>query len=136
MRTTAIQSLALGAFALTGCAMQDAPVVQTERDRAELARALADRSVAGPPMRCVDLRQVGGNRAIGRDAIVFTQGTRVYLNRPSGDCSALRYGNTLVTRTMGGELCRGDIARVVDPVTRTIRGSCSLGEFVPYERTR
>ena len=136
MRTMAIQSLALGAFALSGCAMHDAPNVETERDRAELSRALADRSVAGPPVRCVDLRRLDGNRAVGRDAILFTQGSRVYLNRPAGNCSALRYGTTLVTQTMGGELCRGDIARVIDPVTRTYRGSCSLGEFVPYERSR
>ena len=136
MRITAIYSLALGAVALSGCAMQDSPGVETDRDRAELARALDGRTAAGPPQRCVDLRQVGGNRAVGGNAILFTQGSRVYLNRPAGDCSALRYGNTLVTRTMSGELCRGDIARVLDPVTRTIRGSCSLGDFVPYERNR
>ena len=136
MRIKAIHSLALGAFALAGCAMQGAPVVETERDRAELARALADRSVAGPPVRCVDLRRLDGNRAVGRDAILFTQGSRVYLNRPAGNCSALRYGTTLVTRTIGSELCRGDIAQVIDPVSRTYRGSCSLGEFIPYERAR
>jgi hypothetical protein len=37
-----------------------------------------------------------------------------------------------VTRTSSSQLCRGDIATVIDTSTRTPVGSCVFGDFVPY----
>jgi hypothetical protein len=45
--------------------------------------------------------------------------------------------NALVTKQFGNaELCRGDIARVVDTLNGFTVGSCVFGDFTPYVRPR
>jgi hypothetical protein len=108
--------------------------VQSSRAADSTADALAGRT-AGAPVGCVNLRDLRGNRSIGDGAILFEgPGGLVYVNRPAGGCPDLNSGRTLVTRTPSGRLCSGDIATVVDPVSRVNYGSCGLGEFVPYRR--
>ena len=129
--------VAVGTAALlAGCTMEDRPsaaaVAESARAEAALAEELRGRQ-SGPPQQCVQLTALRGNRGIGPDIVLFQGvGGRVYVNRPAGGCR-LRTGETLVTRTPTGRLCRGDIAQVVDLPTGPI-GSCTLGEFVPYER--
>jgi hypothetical protein len=43
-------------------------------------------------------------------------------------------GNTLVLRSSGGSLCRGEIGEVVDLRSGVTMGSCVLGDFIPYSR--
>ena len=45
-------------------------------------------------------------------------------------------GYTLVTRSLTGEMCRGDFVQVVDLRSRMAAGACSLGEFIPYQAAR
>jgi hypothetical protein len=120
------------ALAVAGCASGTEHEIRTDRS-AQLASLLEGRE-AGMPVSCINLRDLRGNRSAG-DAIVFegTGGT-LYVNRPAGGCPALDFGRTLVVRSSTGRLCAGDIARVIDPVSRTEFGSCGLTEFMPYRR--
>ena len=125
---------AIGTAALLcGCTMDDRPAAaESARAEAQLADALRGRQ-PGPPQVCVQLRELGANRGVGPNVVLFEgSGSRVYVNRPAGGCR-LRSGEALVVRTPTGRLCSGDIAQVVDmPAGRV--GSCTLGEFVPYDR--
>ncbi len=103
---------------------------------AKLDKALRGFEQSGPAQSCVNHRDLGGNKSVG-DAILFSgKGGRVYVNRPAGGCANINLGRALVTRTTSTQLCRGDIASVVDPVSGANYGGCGLGEFVPYKRVR
>lgn len=112
------------------------PVALSPSQQAQLGEALAGRS-AGPAIACVNQRHLRGNRSIGEAAVLFEGvGSTVYVNRPPGGCPLLNLGRTLVTRTIGTQLCRGDIVSVVDMTSGMHLGSCALGEFTPYRRQR
>jgi hypothetical protein len=129
-----IIALAAAAFAL-GCAPAE-PVAMSADDEAELAEELAGRE-AGPPLSCVSMRDLRGNKSIGEGVILFDGiGDTVYVNRPAGGCPELRFGRALQTRTSVAQLCRGDIAQVFDPVSGSSYGACGLGDFTPYRRSR
>ena len=132
------QFIAMAALALAaGCAAESPE--QTARmhadSEAKLAAELRNYEQSGPPTSCVNQRDLGGNRSAG-DAIVFDGKTRTvrYVNRPAGGCPSLDYGRALVIRTTSTQLCRGDIANVVDPVSNSQYGGCGLGDFTPYRR--
>jgi hypothetical protein len=119
-----------------GCAHDD-PVETAANDEAKLGAQLAGYAPDGPPVSCVNLRDVDGNRSAGEAAIVFDgRGGRKWVNRPGGGCPSLEFGRALQTRTSTGQLCRGDIATVFDPVARIEYGACGLGDFEPYRRVR
>ncbi len=72
---------------------------------------------------------------IDDSTVIFKDGSRVYVNHLIGECSLLRSGfYTLVTRSSGTGLCRGDIADVADVRAGTVVGSCAIGDWVPYTR--
>jgi hypothetical protein len=124
-------------LALTaGCAMDD----RAEADRAgdteaQLSTRLAGYQPDGPPVSCVNMRELRGNRSAG-GAIVFegTTRSRLWVNNPPGGCPNLGYGRALRTVTPSTQLCRGDIATVFDTVSGMEEGGCGLGEFQPYRR--
>ena len=133
------QIIALAALGIAaGCTAQTSE--QSARmqadSEAKLAAELRGYEQSGPAKSCVDHRELGGNRSVG-DAIIFsgrTSGT-LYVNRPANGCMDLQFGRALVTRTSGSQLCRGDIATVLDPVSGVEFGGCGLGDFTPYKRT-
>ncbi len=98
--------------------------------------ALAGRS-EGPAVSCINQRGLRGNRSLGEGVILFEgRGDTLYVNRPAAGCPVLDFGRALVTRTTSTQLCRGDIATVVDPISGFSHGSCALGDFTPYRRMR
>ncbi len=131
MRKTIAIGLLLGAGA---CSSGSDYEIRADRP-SQLTRMLEGRE-AGPPVRCVNQRDLRGTRSAD-GAIVF-DGPRntLYVNRPAGGCPSLDFGRVLVTRSATGRLCSGDIARVVDPLTRSMHGSCGLSEFTPWRRPR
>jgi hypothetical protein len=130
--------IALAAYVLaTGCtaATAEQRAEMDANSEAKLAAALKGYEPAGPPVSCVNQRDLGGNRSAGADAIIFSgRGSTLYVNRPAGGCAGMRFGHALVIRTSSSQFCRGDIATVLDPVSGTEFGGCGLGDFEPYKR--
>lgn len=101
------------------------------------AEAMLEGRVAGPPVDCVNQRDLGGNRSLADGSLLFdgrTSGGIIYVNRPAAGCPSVNAGRALIVRTPSTRLCRGDIVNVVDPVNGMSYGSCGLGDFTPYRR--
>lgn len=135
MRTSA---LLLIASSLAACStappLAGTQAAEAARAQAELQTLIAGK-VAGPPVNCLPPGFSSARmRVIDDRTIAFRQAGRVYVNRLEGaGCARLDGGSTtLVTRTIGPRLCRGDIGRVVDLRTGAGFGSCVLGDFIPY----
>jgi hypothetical protein len=127
----------LAAAGLAAGCTSDEPVEMAANDEAKLAAQLAGFEPDGPPVSCINLRDLDGNRSAGEGAIVFAgRGGRKWVNRPAGGCPSLEFGRALRTHTSTGRLCRGDIATVFDPVARIEYGACGLGDFEPHRRAR
>jgi hypothetical protein len=130
---------------VVGCAHHAGPTARTPaqtqagEDEAALAAALSGMT-AGPPQDCVSLRDLdGGSKLSTRSVIVFKghfSNEVLYVNRPPATCVGLDSGRAIKTRTTMTQLCRGDIVTVFDPMSGIEFGTCALGEFTPYRRTR
>ena len=127
--------LLLAAAALTGCMTQPAPATRSAEAQAELQKLLAGK-VAGQPMSCLPSYRRAEMVRIDDKTVAFRDGSRVYVNHLIGECNGLKSGfYTLVTRSHGSGMCRGDIADVADVSTGMVVGSCAIGDFTPYTRS-
>jgi hypothetical protein len=110
---------------------------EADRDAARdaaVSRDLRDR-VAGKPQNCIRPGRDMHARIVG-NAIVYEDGARWYVTRPNdGRCNALRPDRIIVTRSFGGELCRGEIFQLAD-TTGPGFGTCAMGDFTPYTRPK
>ena len=129
-------SLLVASGVLASCTTTLQPTARAADKQAELAQLLAGK-VAQKPQSCLPHYQSGDMRVIDDDTIAFRDGTRrTFVAHMNGGCSNLGGGGfALVTHQFGSsDLCRGDIARVVDTLNGTTVGSCSFGDFTPYVR--
>lgn len=101
----------------------------------KLARLVEGRT-AGPPVNCVNLRQMRTTRIVDETAVIYEQSRgRWFVNFPQGGkCPGLTADRAIATRTPSNQLCSGDLVRVFDQTTPIQYGSCALGKFVPYTR--
>ena len=131
--------LALAAL-LAGCAATDAQVANQEdraaRDRAQLDRALAGYAPEDTQscLSSIDRRASRGTRYYG-STILYRFGDRIVRNDMNGSCPLGR-DPILVTQTPSSQLCRGDIAQLIDRASRFPIGGCAYGDFVTYRRVR
>jgi len=128
-------SLLLAGGLLASCTTAPGPVARSDKDK-ELAMLLNGK-VAGRPMSCLPHYQSGDMRVIDENTIAFRDGSRrTFVAHMNGGCSNLGSGGSaLVTHQFGtADLCRGDIARVVDTLNGITIGSCAFGDFTPYVR--
>jgi hypothetical protein len=133
MRTLSI--FLLGAT-LAGCAATAEQPMRSAQKQQEYQRLIAGK-VAGPPVSCLPTYNANDMIVIDEQTVAFRQGAnRVYIAHMPGGCSNLgRAPYTMVTRQFGtSQLCRGDIAQIVDPVNGITVGSCVFGDFTPYTR--
>ena len=130
MRPAAVLIIAAAASA---CAASATPQPRTAQAQTKLTKALVGK-VAGPRVSCLPSYRTNDMRIIDDNTILFREGRNlVYRNDPPGGCSPMGRGAyTLVTRSPTGQMCRGDIVRVVDLMSKTTVGSCTLGNFIPY----
>lgn len=138
MKTIIILSAAILAAGCTSSGRPEpgAPIQTSAAQQQAAVTAELSGRAAGSPQHCIRARDLGGNKAYGRDVIVFRDPTNdvVYVNRPPGGCPGLEFGRAIKTRTPANELCRGDEIFVVGPVSGAELGNCTLGEFTPYRR--
>lgn len=100
---------------------------------AKAAKALAGR-VPGKPQSCISLRDARSSTIVDETAIIYEISRKRWMvNFPEGGCAG-RPDRAIVTRTPSTQLCRGDIARIIDAPSRIEYGACGLGDFVPYTR--
>ena len=124
------------AAALSSCTMSVAPPDGQLASQRELQQLLYGK-VAQRPISCLPHYLSNDMRVIDDETIAFRSGrNRVYVAHMEGSCNGLAQGhNALVTKQYGNaELCRGDIARVVDTMNGFTVGSCVFGDFTPYVR--
>lgn len=130
--------LMLAGGLLAACTTTPQQTARAPDKQVELAQLLAGK-VALRPQSCLPHYQSGDMRVIDEDTIAFRDGARrTFVAHMNGGCSNLGNGGTaLVTHQFGtADLCRGDIARVVDTLNGVTVGSCSFGDFTPYVRPR
>jgi hypothetical protein len=124
--------LLLSAAALAGCTTQPPPPTRTAEAQAKFAQLTAGK-VPGRPITCLPSYSTNDMVTIDDATVAFKQGNRVYVNHLLGECDGLKGGfYTLVTRSGGSGMCRGDISHVTDVRTGMTVGSCAIGDFVPY----
>jgi len=130
-----IPALLVIASAIGSCTTApQAPVQLSAREQAELAQ-LTDGKVAGKPISCLQHYQTDDMITVNESTIAFRNGrSTVYLNGMQGGCPNLRAPYALLTKSPSSQLCRGDIAEVVDTSTHMTVGSCVFGDFVPYTK--
>ena len=91
---------------------------------------------AGTPTDCI---QVDPQRSLvitDRNMIQYRESRRVWRVEPMGRCPSLKPLNTLIVEINGGQLCRGDRFRVLEPGLSIPSGACLFGKFTPYEKPK
>lgn len=101
----------------------------------QLAKLLEGR-VAGEPQDCLPLTSLGSSQIIDKTAIVYRNGSTLWVNRPDGGATSLDDDDVLVLKTSGSQLCSIDTLELRDRSSHMYNGFVSLGKFVPYRRAK
>ncbi|HET9354699.1 MAG TPA: hypothetical protein VFO42_00890 [Sphingomicrobium sp.] len=124
--------IGLAATLVAGCETAGDIPARSDRAQATYERALAGKT-AGRAEKCLPLHRTRDMEKIDDTTILFRDGNTTYVNTTLGACNGMGdQSYALVTRNVGPQLCRGDIATVTDMTSGMTVGSCALGDFVPY----
>ena len=100
------------------------------------SRKVADGRVAGDPRSCITLSRIDSSQIIDKTAIVYRDGSTLWVNRPRSGAQSLDEDDVLVTKLTGSQLCSIDTVQLHDRASHFWRGFVSLGEFVPYRKVK
>ena len=132
MRLSMLATVAIGLCACATASQPTAPYRSAQAQR-EYDHLMAGK-VAGKAEKCLPTYRSNDMTIIDDETILFRDGRTVYVNHPLGGCNNLHQGGrALVTKNFGPQLCRGDLATVVDNSSGMSVGACSLGDFIPYK---
>ena len=121
---------ALGAAAVVAAPAQKP--AKPDRNQIAYEKLLAGKT-PGPPQNCIDTRWARPQLTAYKGKLLYRVSNKlVYVTDTGGGCEAVTRGDTIVTRQLQTQLCRGDIAQTVNLPARIPSGSCAMGEFVPY----
>ena len=122
--------------AIAGCTAVPPQAAMPDPKAQARAAQLLGGKIAGRPQSCLPNWRTHDMVAIDDNTLIFRESPgRVWLQKPQNPCNMIGMGPyALVTRGSTGQLCRGDIAQVVDTMSGTNVGSCVMGDFVPYVR--
>ena len=136
-----MKKLNMLAAALPICALASCAQIETaagskplsEKQAMALDKELSGKT-AGKPVNCLSNTQTNDLIRVSDDVLLYRQSGRlVYQNKLRYTCQGLsRDDDIIVTQTYGGQLCSGDLLRLVDRTSGIQGPVCSLGEFVPY----
>lgn len=126
MRIASSALIGAGALALAACGTTSQPL--TDQD---IAEALPDYQRTGETASCLSVTRVDEiDPVTERLWLVETRGGEIYLNQVSRGCNGADSSfNYLSYELPTGQLCRGEIVRVVQATGDFVVGSCSLGEY-------
>lgn len=116
---------------------ETAPAPIRDKEAKVLEKELKGK-VAGEPRNCIsNSRNVNAIR-ISDDTLLYREsGRTVYVNKLRSSCPGLTRGDDiLVVETYSGQLCSGDIIRLVDRNSGIQGPVCSLGQFTPYKKVK
>lgn len=117
---------------LAGCTGSYEPRPLTDKQTAELDKALAGK-VAGEKVSCINREPQTNLTVISNNVLLYKVSKRlVYRNDLIGSCNGLTYGDTMIVRSFGSQLCRGDFTTTANLQTGMQTGACALGDFIPY----
>ena len=105
----------------------------TESPQAGLARELAGYT-PGKAEACIPTYSNTNLRVIDGATLAYGYGRRIYVNRLASACPALEPTNTLIVDAQGGQYCRGDRVRGLEPGGNIPGPSCNLQDWIPYRR--
>ena len=128
-------SLLMAGAVLASCTTGPGPAPTRTADKQREYEQLLNGKVAQASVSCLPHYRSGDMRTIDENTILFRDGAnRVYVANMQSGCTGLPTGHyALVTHQFGtADLCRGDIAQVVDTLNRFPVGSCVFGDFTPY----
>jgi hypothetical protein len=129
--------LLLGAvLAVPSAAAQEQQQVLSPKAQEKFNRVTAG-MVAKAPVPCMSTFNAYQTTVIDDQTVAFRFGSnRLYVAHLPGGCSNLATPPyTMVTRQVGSaQICRGDIANIVDPHNGFTVGSCIFGDFTPYTK--
>ena len=138
MRQIALTAIIAAPLLLAGCGeVESKPVPLTEKQQMRLDKELAGR-VDGEPRNCISGHGNDGLVRISDSQLLYKPGGRtVYLNTLRSSCPGLaRDNDIIVTQSYSGQLCSGDLVKLVDRMSGMPGPFCSLGEFVPYSKPK
>ncbi len=120
---------------LTACSAEVATApVRDARAEARLAQLLGDK-VQGATRSCISRRDAERQEIIDDSTIIYRPGNdRVIRGTMAPACTGLDRNSTLIRRSIGTDICAGEIFEVRDAGTQFPRGSCSYGDFTEYRR--
>jgi hypothetical protein len=122
---------------LTACAATDSrPEPLTAKQAGKLDKALAGLT-PGEPVDCISRFPSSNLTVVSDSVLLYRVSSRlIYRNDLIGSCSGLARGDTLITKSWGAQLCRGDLARSADLTIGIPTGSCAIGSFTPYRKAK
>jgi hypothetical protein len=89
---------------------------------------------AGPAEDCVPTSTGAGLVARDSRTLVYRQGATLWVNRLAAACPGIHPLSTLIVDVQGGQYCRGDRVRGVEPGQSIPGPACLLGPFTPWRR--
>ena len=128
--------LVVAALLLAGCTGDRGSPPSSADTQAGLTAALAG-FTPGKPESCAP---AGYSRLVatgyGATLLYRDANSPIFRNDTTGGCDRAGHGDVLISHQLLDCACRGDILETANPISRTPTGSCTLGYFVPYTKTR
>ncbi|RDS78542.1 hypothetical protein DL238_04600 [Alteriqipengyuania lutimaris] len=113
-------------------AQSDDPAAEMTKGERKLAMKLEGR-VAGDPVECLPTSRNVRSSIIDKTAIVYEQGSTVYVNYTRSP-EYLDDDDYLVVRSFSTRLCRTDTVTTRDRSGNFYSGNLQLTQFIPYKR--
>ena len=123
----------LGLPAASGDGPADRAATDAERRCPPRWPAMSHPDRPSPASTCATCAATG-RPARARSSSKARAARALWVNQPAGGCPTLDSAARSSPRRPTTQLCRGDIAEVVDPVAHIGYGGCGLGDFTPYRR--
>ncbi|MFL6737490.1 MAG: hypothetical protein ACJ8F4_10585 [Sphingomonas sp.] len=101
---------------------------------ARFAQVIAGRT-AGPAQTCISNNPAENLHVLDPRTVAYGYGRTIWIDRLAADCPGLNEANTTIVEAgVGGQYCRGDRVRGLEPGAIIAGPGCNLGDWVPYRQ--